>query len=60
MNENSNRPSIRCLNDKNFFDLMKKEKPNDRDHSIQEQIATEELVKLEYFDFIESRTDDPE
>lgn len=60
MSEKAKKIEIRCLKDKAFFDLMKKETPTDCAHTIKEQIATEELVKSMYIDFISNRADDPE
>jgi hypothetical protein len=51
---------LRVLDGKSFFKLMKKEKPNDDSHTIKEQIATEEQVKLAYEEFLSDYLNDPE
>lgn len=63
MSQKTNKPeirNIRCLRDKDFFKLMKKENENDCANTIMEQIQTEELVKSSYDHFIEGVVDDPE
>lgn len=58
---NSKKSGIRCLDDKDgFFKLMTKEKPNDQAPTMKEQIATENLVKSSYEEFLYNYIKDPE
>ena len=57
-NENNER-SLRCLND-DFFNLMSKLKVNDNSSSIKEQIATEDLVRASYENFLDRYLNDSE
>ncbi|CAF0703556.1 unnamed protein product [Brachionus calyciflorus] len=56
----SSHESIRCLKDPNFFNLMTKKRVNDNTHTINEQIATEDLVKHFYEKFIREHQLDPD
>ena len=57
----SNQRKIRCLANKlNFFNLATKEKSNDCAHTIKEQIATENLIKESFEEFINTFTIDSE
>lgn len=62
MSKKSNSHSeIRCIKDKDkLFGLMKKDMPTDCAHTILEQIATEELIKSSFLNFIDDKADDPE
>jgi hypothetical protein len=59
-NGDFNKRKLRVLDGKSFFKLMTKEKPNDDSHTIKEQIATEEQVKLAYEEFLSDYLNDPE
>ena len=59
-NINNEKRKLRIFDKKSFFELMRKEKPNDSAHTIKEQIATEEQVKLAYEDFLNDYINDPE
>jgi hypothetical protein len=50
----------RIIDSKSFFSLMKKERSNDSAHTIKEQIATEEQVKIAYEEFLKNYLNDPE
>ena len=54
-----NKRSLRCMED-SFFDLMSKITANDCASSIKEQIATEDLVRTSYENFMDRYLDDSE
>jgi hypothetical protein len=59
-NGDFNKRKLRVLDGKSFFKLMTREKPDDNSHTIKEQIATEEQVKLAYEEFLSDYLNDPE